>query len=155
MRPFVHYVWFLAMVTLTLQSQKCDDIDHQSGRVDKITIGFVESFTTVIANCRHHGILDQNHPFASPKKHQRRLFSRNTVVEEFNIEDQWNATSSSPSLTTSNTNSQTSETNSVGSYRRIEDWHEEHHDPNHVIEHLKREQARWRKTFEDLGGDGI
>jgi hypothetical protein len=52
-------------------------------------------------------------------------------------------------------NSQTSETKSVGSYRQIEDWHEEHHDPNHVIEHLKPEQARWRKTLIDLGGDGI
>jgi hypothetical protein len=45
--------------------------------------------------------------------------------------------------------------NGVGAYRRIEDWYDDTHNPNHVIDHLKREQARWAKTFEDLGGDGI
>jgi hypothetical protein len=46
-------------------------------------------------------------------------------------------------------------TNRTGVYRRIEDWHDDTHDPTHVIEHLKRERAEWSKKFEDLGGDGI
>lgn len=63
------------------------------------------------------------------------------------MEDEWeNIGAASDQNTTSPT---------TGGYRRIEDWHDETHDPKHVIEHLKREQARWTKTFEDLGGDGI
>ena len=44
-------------------------------------------------------------------------------------------------------------------YRRIEDWHDDHVKANpeehQVLTHLKREKARWGKTFESLGGDGI
>ncbi|KAG7363265.1 hypothetical protein IV203_026625 [Nitzschia inconspicua] len=43
----------------------------------------------------------------------------------------------------------------TGVYRSIEEWHDDTHDPNHVIDHLKRERAKWAKMFEDLGGDGI
>ena len=46
-----------------------------------------------------------------------------------------------------------------GGYRRIEDWHDNHVKENpeehQVLTHLKREKARWGKTFESLGGDGI
>jgi hypothetical protein len=51
-------------------------------------------------------------------------------------------------------NTTTSTTTTGGVYRRIEDWHDESNDPFHVIKHLKREKAKWAKTFED-GGDGI
>lgn len=50
--------------------------------------------------------------------------------------------------------SSVSQSNRTG-YRRIEDWHEETYDPTHVIKHLKQEKAKWAKTFEGLGGDGI
>lgn len=48
-----------------------------------------------------------------------------------------------------------SDNNTRTGYRRIEDWHIETRDPSHVIKHLKLERAKWAKTFEDLGGDGI
>ena len=44
-------------------------------------------------------------------------------------------------------------------YRPIEDWHDEYRNNNadefKAITHLRREKARWGKTFESLGGDGI
>ena len=44
-------------------------------------------------------------------------------------------------------------------YRPIEDWHDEYKNQNadefKAITHLRRERARWGKTFESLGGDGI
>lgn len=44
-------------------------------------------------------------------------------------------------------------------YRPIEDWHDEYRSKNadefKAITHLRREKARWGKTFESLGGDGI
>ena len=44
-------------------------------------------------------------------------------------------------------------------YRPIEDWHDEYRNKNadefKAITHLRRERARWGKTFESLGGDGI
>jgi len=44
-------------------------------------------------------------------------------------------------------------------YRPIEDWHDEYKSKNadefKAITHLRREKARWGKTFESLGGDGI
>ena len=44
-------------------------------------------------------------------------------------------------------------------YRPIEDWHDEYRgkyaDEFKAITHLRREKARWGKTFESLGGDGI
>jgi hypothetical protein len=42
-----------------------------------------------------------------------------------------------------------------GGYQRVEDWDAENHDPQHVLQHLKREKARWANKFEDLSGDGI
>jgi hypothetical protein len=49
----------------------------------------------------------------------------------------------------------TAASSGVGVYRRIEDWHEDTHDQHHVIKHLKQEKAKWVKTFEDVGVDGI
>ena len=44
-------------------------------------------------------------------------------------------------------------------YRRVEDWHADHIAANpegaQVLAHLQREKARWAKTFESLGGEGI
>jgi hypothetical protein len=68
----------------------------------------------------------------------------------FEDDDNWNLTASSATVSDSQTDPV-----SKGVYRRIEDWHHENHDPNHVIKHLKREQARWASAFEDLWGDGI
>lgn len=46
---------------------------------------------------------------------------------------------------------------SQNGYRRIEDWHDDHlsKNPKRVLQQLQQEKARWAKTFEDLGGDGI
>ena len=74
---------------------------------------------------------------------------RISVVCFEEVEDSWE------NISASNDGNITSTSSSTGGYRSIEEWHEESHNPNHVIEHLKREQARWAKTFEDLGGDGI
>ena len=44
-------------------------------------------------------------------------------------------------------------------YRPIEDWHDEYKNQNadefKAITHLRRDRARWGKTFESLGGDGV
>jgi len=45
--------------------------------------------------------------------------------------------------------------NNATGYRAIEEWHKETSNPKQVLEQLKREQARWKAKFEDLGGDGI
>ena len=42
------------------------------------------------------------------------------------------------------------ETKTKGYYRPIEEWHEETHDPKHVILQLKQEKARWKETFGDM-----
>ena len=43
-----------------------------------------------------------------------------------------------------------------GSYRRIEDWHaDQTPKADEVLQHLKREKARWSKIFDSLGGGGI
>jgi len=53
----------------------------------------------------------------------------------------------------------TSNKNKKKGYRHVEEWHAEHSAKNphgaHVLANLKRERARWSKTFDDLGGDGI
>jgi hypothetical protein len=72
--------------------------------------------------------------------------ARSLVRQFSHMEDEWE------SLAASNNNNRTAMT---GGYKRIEDWHVETHDPNHMVEHLKRERARWAKTFEGLGSDGI
>lgn len=47
------------------------------------------------------------------------------------------------------------ENNVTRGYQRAEDWHEENHNPTHVIDNLKREKLRWKQKFEGLGGNGI
>ena len=47
------------------------------------------------------------------------------------------------------------ETTTSGGYQRVEDWHEQQQNEKFALENLRREQERWSKTFEDLGGDGI
>ena len=44
-----------------------------------------------------------------------------------------------------------------GSYRPIEEWHEEHvtNNPKHVLTQLQQEKANWNKKFENVGGEGI
>ncbi len=50
---------------------------------------------------------------------------------------------------TTESNVTQNETKTKG-YRPIEEWHEETHDPKHVIQQLKQEKARWEKTFGDV-----
>jgi hypothetical protein len=117
-----------------------------------VTIGFVDSFAmTAVKNRR--GIHVHPVPTAKSPLRRRLVPYYESCHDEYETEYPWNITI--PSSASGKSRNQTVIMQSVGSYRRIEDWHEEHHDPSHVIEHLKRERAKWQKTFEDLGGDGI
>jgi len=51
---------------------------------------------------------------------------------------------------TETTETETTKTTTMGGYQRIEEWHEENQDSEHVLRHLKQEKARWAKTFDDL-----
>ena len=44
-----------------------------------------------------------------------------------------------------------------GSYRPIEEWHDEQveENPKQVLTKLQQEKAKWDKKFENMGGEGI
>ena len=66
-----------------------------------------------------------------------------------------NAMINNSTTTMTSSSSNTTTTTTATGYRRIEDWHNDNHDPQHVLKQLQQEQAKWKRKFEDLGGDGI
>lgn len=67
--------------------------------------------------------------------------------------DNYNTTSTSTS-TNADDGTEVLSTRTIG-YRRIEDWHAEHHDQaEHTMKHVKQEHARWKHAFDTWQNNG-
>ena len=83
------------------------------------------------------------------------MVPHSTVVTDTANSNNSTATSSSTNSTTTIATTAAAAAAANKGYRRIEEWHNDNHDPQHVLKSLQQEQAKWKRKFEDLGGDGI
>lgn len=112
----------------------------------------------------HHRRLGPRHQKLSDMQHHDPVDDDDVSQHEFMINDDENdqrgtALGKSEAGRNDADNKKNENTKRKTGYRPIEDWHDEYRSKNadefKAITHLQREKARWGKTFESLGGDGI